>query len=336
MNAIQHTATRKDVAREAGVSETIVSYVLNNNRPVSADKRKRVMEAVRRLNYRPNAIARALKGKGNSQLLFIVDNIANEYFGRLMQDFNAIAYNEGYLVSLMETVNSREFVSRILSRQVDGVVISSTILDGQYIQALIDSGLPTVLLMVRDYENLTGRFARLYTGIEPGIMAAVRALSEQGRRHIVYVDRVSANGHFSSERDPRYRGFCRQMAALGYALPESSFVSGCTDFDALSAAITARIASGVPVDAFVCRNDRIACTVLKAAQSAGRRVPEDVAVVGYDNSDLSRFSTPQLTSVMHDQADIAHGILSLTEALIRGEAPADWHSHARLILRQST
>ena len=336
MKAIQHAATRKDVAREAGVSETIVSYVLNNNRPVSADKRKRVMDAVRRLNYRPNAIARALKGKGNSHLLFIVDNIANEYFGRLMQAFNAIAYDEGYLVSLMETVNTQEFVSRVLSRQVDGVVISSTTLDEEYIQALIDNGLPTVLLMVRDYENLSGRFARLYTGIEPGIMDAVQALSQQGRRHIVYVDRVSANGHFSSARDPRYRGFCRQMDALGLAMPGSSFVSGCADFDALGAAISARIADSAPVDAFVCRNDRIACTVLKAVQEVGRRVPQDIAVVGYDNSDLSRFSTPQLTSVMPDQADIARGILSLTEDLIRGEAPQDWHSSAKLILRQST
>lgn len=336
MKAIQHAATRKDVAREAGVSETIVSYVLNNNRPVSADKRKRVMEAVRRLNYRPNMIARALKGKGNSHLLFIVDNIANEYFGRLMQEFNAIAYDKGYLVSLMETVNSQEFVSRVLSRQVDGVVISSTVLGEEYIQALIDNGLPTVLLMVRDYAGLTGRFARLDTGMEQGIMAAVEALFAQGRRHIVYVDRVSANGHFSGARDPRYRGFCRQMTALGQALPESSFVSGCADFDALAAAVAERLRAPAPVDAFVCRNDRIACTVLKSVQGAGRRVPEEIAVVGFDNSDLSRFSAPPLTSVMHDQADIARGILALTEALIRGEAPADWHSSAQLILRQST
>ena len=336
MKGIQHAATRRDVAREAGVSETIVSYVLNNNRPVSADKRRRVLAAVKRLNYRPNVIARALKGKGNNHLLLIVDNIVNEYFGRLMQALNAIAYDRGYLVSLMQTVNSEEFVSRILSRQVDGVVISSTALREEYVQALIDSGLPTVLLMVRDYETLTGRFARLYTGIEPGIMTAVRYLADQGRRHIVYVDRVSASGNFSGSGDPRFRGFCRQMAALGFGADASSVITGCPDFEALTAAVQDRLRSPSPIDAFVCRNDRIACTVLNAVQGMGRRVPGEIAVIGYDNSDLSRFSFPRLTSVMHDQAGIAQNILSLTESLIRGETPEDRHCSASLILREST
>ena len=87
--------TRKDVAELAGVSETIVSYVINNNRYVSAEKRKRVLEAVETLHYRPNSIARALKGKGSSHILLIVDNVANEYFGSLIQEIDAIAYDKG-------------------------------------------------------------------------------------------------------------------------------------------------------------------------------------------------------------------------------------------------
>ena len=85
--------TRKDVAELAGVSETIVSYVINANRYVSADKKKRVLEAVEKLHYRPNSIARALKGKGNSHVLFITDNVANDYFGRLLQELDSVAYD---------------------------------------------------------------------------------------------------------------------------------------------------------------------------------------------------------------------------------------------------
>ena len=98
--------TRKDVAELAGVSETIVSYVLNANRYVSADKKKRVLEAVEKLHYRPNSIARALKGKGNSHILFIADNVANNYFGRLLQELDSVAYDKGYLVSLMSARTS--------------------------------------------------------------------------------------------------------------------------------------------------------------------------------------------------------------------------------------
>ena len=110
--------TRKDVADLAGVSETIVSYVLNANRYVSADKKKRVLEAVEKLHYRPNSIARALKGKGNSHILFIADNVANNYFGRLLQELDGVAYDKGYLVSLMSAKSDRDFVSRILSRHL--------------------------------------------------------------------------------------------------------------------------------------------------------------------------------------------------------------------------
>ncbi len=182
--------TRKDVAELAGVSETIVSYVLNANRYVSADKKRRVLEAVEKLHYRPNSIARALKGKGSSHILFIADNVANDYFGRLLQELDSVAYDKGYLVSLMSTKNDQDFITRILTRQVDAVIISSASLSETYIQQLIDNGLPVVLLMTRDYAAVHGRVARIYTGIESGIMVAVRTLYDSGCRNLVHVDRV--------------------------------------------------------------------------------------------------------------------------------------------------
>ena len=87
--------TRADVAKMAGVSETVVSYVINNNRYVAMDKRKRVEEAVRALNYRPNNIARALKGKQSNQILFIADHITNEYFASIVSEMDKYAYNSG-------------------------------------------------------------------------------------------------------------------------------------------------------------------------------------------------------------------------------------------------
>ena len=85
--------TRADVAKMAGVSETIVSYVINNNRYVAMEKRKRVEEAVRALNYRPNNIARALKGKHSNQILFIADHITNEYFASIVSEMDKYAYD---------------------------------------------------------------------------------------------------------------------------------------------------------------------------------------------------------------------------------------------------
>lgn len=328
--------TRKDVARMADVSETIVSYVLNNNRYVSAEKRRRVLEAVEALRYRPNSIARALKGKGNSHILFIVDNVANEYFGRLIQEIDAVAYDSGYLVSLMGAKNDEEFVSRILARQVDAVIISSATLAERFVQELIDAGLPVVLLMTRDYAAIRGRAARIYTGIESGIMAAVRLLHETGCRHIVHVDRVSRSGHFSTRQDLRFRGFCNQMEALGLPLDEHAILSHCESYEALFDAICARLRNGPPADGFVCRNDRLALTVLSAALACGRDVPGEVSIVGFDNTDAGMLMRPALSSVSHDQAGIARAALELIERMVRGEAPPERHFVTRLLPRDTT
>ena len=331
-----NTPTRKDVADLAGVSETIVSYVLNANRYVSADKKKRVMEAVEKLHYRPNSIARALKGKGNSHILFIADNVANNYFGRLLQELDGVAYDKGYLVSLMSAKSDRDFVSRILSRQVDAVIISSSSLAESCVQDLVDSGLPVVLLMTRDYATVHGRVARIYTGIESGIMAAVRLLYETGCRNLVHVDRVSRNGHFSSRQDLRYRGFCNQMEALGCPLTGDSFITGCADYDELFGAVCRRVKSGVPVDGFVCRNDGLACVVLNAVLACGKKVPEDISVIGFDNSDTSRIIRPALTTVATDQKAIAEAALSLIGAMIGGLTPEDQHLTTSMVIRDTT
>ena len=328
--------TRKDVAELAGVSETIVSYVINANRYVSAEKKKRVLETVEKLHYRPNSIARALKGKGNSHVLFIADNVANDYFGRLLQELDSVAYDKGYLVSLMSAKNNRDFITRILSRQVDAVIISSASLAENYIQELVDNGLPVVLLMTRDYATVHGRAAQIYTGIESGIMSAVRLLYESGCRNLVHVDRVSRNLHFSNRQDLRFRGFCNQMETLGIQITEHSIISGCRDYDELFSAVCERIQCDEPVDGFVCRNDRLACTVLNAVLACGKKVPDDISVIGFDDSDSSKVIRPALSTIAMDQKGIASAALELIEMMVSGQTPIEKHLVTRMVLRDTT
>ena len=121
----KQAVTRKDVARRAGVSETIVSYVLNNNRYVEKGKRERVLQAVKELNYQPNRIARALKGKKTNHIVFIADNISTEHFSQLIDVMDYHAYSKGYLISLIANRNDDDFVSQVISRQCDGIIVSS-------------------------------------------------------------------------------------------------------------------------------------------------------------------------------------------------------------------
>ena len=138
--------TRADVAKMAGVSETVVSYVINNNRYVAMEKRKRVEEAVKALNYRPNNIARALKGKQSNQILFIADHITNEYFSSIVSEMDKYAYNSGYLISLCANRNTEEFVSQVISRQYDGIIVSSASFPQEYVEKFTQAGIPVVVL----------------------------------------------------------------------------------------------------------------------------------------------------------------------------------------------
>ena len=117
--------TRADVAKAAGVSEPIVSYVVNNNRYVAKDKRERVEKAIREFHYRPNNVARALKGMRSNQLLFIADQITNEYFSRVVSGMDKYGYETGFLISLCANRNTPEFLSQVICRQYDGIIISS-------------------------------------------------------------------------------------------------------------------------------------------------------------------------------------------------------------------
>ncbi len=328
--------TRKDVAKRAGVSETIVSYVVNNNRYVAEEKRQRVLDAIRELNYHPNNIARALKGKPSGHIMFIADDIANEHFGHMVAEMDKCAYPKGYLISLTGNRNSEDFVQQIISRQPDGIVISSASFRREYILQFVNNNIPVVLIGSRDYDDMDPRVSVVYTGLSEGIRKAVKLLADKGRTHLVHIDRMSARDHFSNMQDLRYRGFCEQVIESGLALTKGSIISGCHNEDEVAAAIVARIKSGMPIDGIVARNDALASIAITAIQSCGLSVPQDIAVVGFDNSRISKITYPKLTTIETDRQTVAKAIFTTLHDMIHGGNPVHLHYQTILIERDST
>lgn len=328
--------TRKDVALLAGVSETVVSYVINNNRYVDKEKRRRVEEAIRELNYRPNTIARALKGKSTNHIVFIADQIITEHFSLLVSELDKHAYDLGYMVSLCSNRNSQKFVNDIISRRYDGIIISSISFPNEYIQQLIDARIPVVLLANRDYSEIRGA-GLIHNGLYNGAKAVVRYLAEKGRRNIIYIDRFSKRGHFSDYNDLRYRGFVEEMQTLDLSPdPARLVITGCADPQEITAAVE-RYLKEHPVDAIFGRNDKVACIAMQAAQKMGYRVPEDIAVAGFDNSTMSQFTTPPITSMEIQREGIAKSAVEMLQQMIeKGEIPKPVTYSTRLICRAST
>ena len=249
--------TRKDVAEEAGVSVTIVSYVINNNRYVDKEKRIKVEEAIKKLHYKPNSIARALKGKKLNHIVFIADQIVTEHFSLLVSELDKHAYDLGYMISLCSNRNTQQFIDSIISRQYDGVIISSISFDKEYIKQLIAADIPVVLLVNRDYDDIEGA-AKIENGLYEGARENVRYLQRKGCKNIIYVDRFSQRKHFSDMSDMRYRGFYEEMKQSGLSEhPEKNFITGCHNEEEVKEKVAEYLKTN-KVDAIFGRNDKVA------------------------------------------------------------------------------
>ena len=328
--------TRADVAKMAGVSETVVSYVINNNRYVAMDKRKRVEEAVRALNYRPNNIARALKGKQSNQILFIADHITNEYFASIVSEMDKYAYNSGYLISLCANRNTEEFISQVISRQYDGIIVSSASFPAEYVEQFTQAGIPVVVFRRLRHQKTIEQVAYLGTGLYTGARSAVSHLIEKGCQNIVYIDRISARGHISPPDDMRFGGFVDEMEANGFLVGPENIICGCRSREELEEDIKRRLRTGSQVDGIFGRNDMIACIAMTAASQIGFKVPEEIKVIGFDDSSISRFCSPKLSTVSLRKAEIAKTAIDMLTQMIGGSQPENVDFDTTLIERDST
>ena len=327
--------TRKMVAEEAGVSVTIVSYVINGNRYVDKDKREKVNKAIKKLDYHPNVMARSLKSKRSHHILFIADQIDNEQFGRLMLEMDDLFYSSGYLVSLAHNRNNDKFIRHIISRKFDGVIISSISMRESYIHALCNAGIAVVLMMNRSYSHSLDRVGRIYTGLYDGARMCVRHLYEQGCRQMLYVDRMSKRGNFSDLSDLRLKGYVDELGALGLPFRTNYVITGCENEEDVSAKIAAHIKKE-PTDAIFARNDRMAAIAMHAVKEMGLCIPKDIAVTGFDNSNLSRHITPPLTTIEIDRKGVAGAAADLLQDMLNDKKVSPITLQTRLVVRKST
>ena len=336
MGETRERVTRADVARMAGVSETVVSYVINNNRYVAKEKRQRVEEAVRILNYRPNNVARALKGKQSNQIIFIADHITNEYFSSIVSEMDKYAYESGYLISLCSNRNTPEFISQVISRQFDGIIVSSASFPTEYVEQFSQAGIPVVVFRRRRHQKAVEHVAYLGTGLYTGARESVKHLIAMGCRNVIYVDRISAKGHISPPDDMRYSGFVDEMGANGFCVGPDSVICGCRSQEELSEKIKKRLQTGSRVDGIFGRNDMLACIAMTAAGQIGFKVPEQLKVIGFDDSSISRLITPRLTTIGMQKGEIAKAAIDMLTQMIGGSQPNNRDFETMLIEREST
>ncbi|MDR6867458.1 LacI family transcriptional regulator [Microbacterium resistens] len=302
-----------DVARAAGVSMPTASQVMNGTGRVAEETRRRVLEAARRLDYRPNALARSVASGRSRTIGVLAENAAGAFCMPVLIGINRELSSHDFASILFDAHHDAELrhehVRRMLDRQVDGIIVIGEGAD----VPIAPLGVDFVGPVVRAYgpPDAEGAVSIHPDEFEGGVLAA-RRLVEMGRTRIAH---VTAGGDLTSARE-RERGFLHALAEAG--LEPAAILHGSFSRSwGLEAAV--EIVETVPaVDAVFAGSDAIAVGLAAGLESRGRSVPGDVALIGYDN--LAGYSDdtqpylesvdPRLTEVGHAAARYLVGVLA--------------------------
>ena len=319
--------TLADVAARAGVSTALVSIVMRDAPGASAATRERVRRAAGEIGYRPDSRARLLRSS-RSRLLGVVFGVQEAFHGDLVSGLYAAAERAGYEVALSAVTPGRDeqrAVDSLLQDRCEALVLlgprspAATLVD-------LAARLP-VVVVTRPVRSTTVDVVR--TADDEGMRLAVDHLVALGHRDVVHVDGGRAPG--AAERRRGYR-----EALQRHGLPARVVGGGLTEDDGAAAA--RRLLDGPLPGAVTVFNDRCALGVLDVLRRAGRTVPGEVSVVGYDDSRIARLSSVDLTSVAQDVEQLT--TLAVGRALARLDGtPVDRRELVvppRLVVRSTT
>lgn len=301
-------ATIRDVARRAGVSPTTVSHVINQTRFVSDGVRARVLQAMYELGYRHNVLARSLRRGQTLTIGLILPDSANPFFAEIGRSIEAAAFGLGYSVMLCNTEadlgKELRYVDVLDQKQVDGIIFVASGDRSDSLGALLHRRLPVVVV---DRELPDVDVDTVLADNPLGGYLATKHLTDLGHRRIACITGPS-NLTPSAQR---VTGYQTALAEAGLPVDEGLIVHG--DFHPMSgrAAALALLDRAEPPTAIFACNDLMAMGVLRAAAEMNRRVPRDLALVGYDDIELASYTNPPLTVVAQPKVEMGRTAVRL-------------------------
>jgi len=305
-----------DVADAAGVSIATVSKVINGTGRISDKTRKHVIAVMERLEYKPSMVASALTGKSTYTIGLTLPDLANPYFAEIARAVEDRGHELGFSLFICSTDNDPEkeesYFSLLTQKRVDGIIVATRTSNELFIKQLVQRKLPIVLIsgelpslaldtvMVDDYLG----------GYQAG-----SHLAELGHRRIAVL--AEDMDHISNRE--RIRGCVQAMSDAGIVQDESLIRVGGFTLDSGRTAAAALLDVAEPPTALFACNDVLAIAGIQAARERGLKVPDQLSVVGFDNTILAAMIDPSLTTVAQPIQEIGKQAVDLLIQEIRGE-----------------
>lgn len=302
MTVQKRPATRADVARAAGTSVAVVSYVVNDGpRPVAAATRRRVLDAIETVGYSPNTIARALASGVSGAYGLIVPDISNSFFAAMAHALEEEVAALGHVLLLGDSAERKnretELIRQFVQRNIDGILCIG-IDNDPCVQIALDAAVPVVML---DRVDRVKPVSSIAIDNIAAARAATEHLVEHGHTRIGLI----AGPPELSTSDDRATGWRQAMDAAGLAVdPAWRYEAAFSRAGGLGAA-SAIFEIGDPPDALFASNEQQAVGLVHAAAVRGIRVPDDLAVITVDGTDDSEFAHPAISTVVQPLDEIA-------------------------------
>lgn len=325
----------RDVANLAGVSIATVSRVMNKREYVSKNTEKKIIRAIEELNYVPNPLARGLVGKKMSSIAMIVPDIMNPFYPELVRAVEDTCHKQGYTVILCNTddkkYKEKSYLKVLKGRGIDGFIVASSMLDKENIATLEKENTPCVFL-----ERLPCDKPRSLIQVDNfnGSILAVQHLLDVGCNRIAHI--------YGPQEVPTYQERMNGYEEVVKSLPwytSSYMIAGDSQMEGGFKAVEKILDRHPDIDGIFAGNDLMAIGALKALQRRSIRVPEDVAICGFDGIAVTIMTEPELTTVAQPIYEMGELAASTLIGKINGDITDDnklYKLEVELIPRRSS
>lgn len=321
------------IAERSGLSIATISRVFNRSQSVSDEKRARVIQALRELGVDPSTLDLRPQPR-NNMLIFNVPSLKNPFYSPIIEASRRTAKRFGYNLVVNENplgTDLQSFIDLIRTSRTAGVILTNAI-----VPETVETIRQVVPVVTCCESATTAGVPYVTVDDESASENAVKYLISLGRRRIAL---INGPAEFKYSRE-RYKGYRNALVSHGFAIDDDIIcaVGADMDYDIAVANVTRMLSQPGRPDAFFCISDVLACAAIKASLAAGLRVPQDVAVVGFDNIQFSRMMNPTITTVCQPFDQLGTLAVEMLVRVINGddEHIESIHLGCELMIREST